>query len=297
MGAPRERLGENDETTGNREGVLQALPAIECVCEGETGPLVLFLPGSYSTASAWRRIWGHLPERWRLAAISLPGYGDTSETRRPGDADMAHEVVVVAEAVRLLGGGPVHLVGHSFGGMVALAAALEGAVEVRGLALFEANPFDLIAENTALHGAACDLAAAFGAALTAGETDAPARIIDYWGGEGCFDAMPSWMQDFCRRTAHANMLDWETGLGFRPDPEAIAALNFPVLLVRGEGAIPAMVAITDALGACLPDARPEVVAGAGHFLISTHAEACAALLAQHLGPRAAASNHREGCPS
>ena len=50
----------------------------------------------------------------------------------------------VVEALARHVGAPVHLVGHSFGGMVAFAAALSGRVEVVSLALFEANPIALI---------------------------------------------------------------------------------------------------------------------------------------------------------
>lgn len=255
---------------------------IEFVTRGKGEPSVLFLPGSYSTAAAWRGVWGQIPDDWQLAAVSLPGCGETAETRRPGNADMAHEVRVVAEAVRRLGGGPVHLVGHSFGGTVALAAALSGEVHVASLSLFEANPFDLIVGNGPLYAEARELAAAFKEALDAGEPDAAARIVDWWGGPGCFAAMPGRVQDFCLNAAPANALDWETDFGFRPDRAAIAALSCPVLLVRGADAIPAMAEMTDALGALLPASRRAVVAGAGHFLTTTHPRDCARLIVEHL---------------
>ncbi|WP_209428020.1 alpha/beta hydrolase [Pararhodobacter sp. SW119] len=272
-------------------------PAIEFVSRGDAGPAVLFVPGSYSTAAAWRGVWAHLPADWQYAATSLLGCGATTETRRPGNADMPHELAVVRAAAARMGGGPVHLVGHSFGGTVALAAVLDHTFEVASLALFEANPFNLIADNGPLYGAACDLAREFAAALEAGDPDAAGRIIDYWGGTGTFAAMPPKVQDFCRRAARANALDWETCLGFRLDLSEFAALDFPVMLVRGEGAIPAMIAITDALGACLPAARQEVVEEAGRFLVSTHPKICAALLAEHLARTDVAPATDEGRPT
>ncbi|MFT5181625.1 MAG: pimeloyl-ACP methyl ester carboxylesterase, partial [Alphaproteobacteria bacterium] len=39
---------------------------------------------------------------------------------------------------------------------------------------------------------------------------------------------------------------------------------------------------TDGLAACLPDVRASVVDSASHFLITTHAEACAQLLSDFL---------------
>lgn len=56
----------------------------------------------------------------------------------------------------------------------------------------------------------------------------------------------------------------------------------PVLLVRGGLANAAMVEITDGLAASLPDVRASVVDGASHFLITSHAAACALLLSDFL---------------
>jgi len=258
-------------------------PAIDFVSLGACDPTMVFIPGSYSTAAAWRGVWAHLPADWRLAAISLPGCGETTETRRPGDADITHQFATLQAALVRLGNRPGHLVGHSFGGTVALAGALAGIVDVVSLMLFEANPFDLIADNGPLYAEARELAAAFKEALDAGEPDAAARIVDWWGGPGCFAAMPARVQDFCRAAASANALDWGTDFGFQPDRAAIAALSCPVLLVRGGDAIPAMVAMADALGALLPVTRRAVVAGAGHFLTTTHPDDCAALIVEHVG--------------
>ena len=251
--------------------------------ESGSGPCVLFLPGSYSTPAAWRAVQRLLPPRWRLAGPSLCGYGATDETRGADDLDMAHEVAVVTAVARHLGG-PLHLVGHSFGGTVALAAALAGRIEVASLALFEANPLDLLRSqgHAALHREALRLSRDFAAAVAAGEPDAPGLIIDYWGGAGAFAAMPEAVRDYCRQTAAANALDWPTCFGFRAGVEDYARLAMPVLLVRGALANPAMCAITASLAAALPDARPAVVPEASHFLIASHAGDCAGLLGRFL---------------
>lgn len=45
------------------------------------------------------------------------------------------------------GGGPVHLVGHSMGGMIFFANAMAGRVEVSSIDTFEANPLGLVREQ------------------------------------------------------------------------------------------------------------------------------------------------------
>ncbi len=256
---------------------------IDLVDAGE-GPVLLFLPGSYSTPAAWRPVQRLLPPGLRMLTTSLRGYGGSAETRSAQDPGMGHEVALV-EAVARHAGQPVHLVGHSFGGTVALAAALARTIPVASLSLFEANPLDLIrgAGGGLLYQRTLAMSRDFEAAVRAGEPDAPGRIIDFWGGAGAFAAMPAPVQAYCRSTAQANVLDWHCDFGFPVTPQAVAGLDLPVLLVRGALANEAMQAITAALESALPRARPFVVDGAGHFLISSHPQACAGLLSAFLG--------------
>ncbi len=247
-----------------------------------SGPTVLFVPGSYSTPAAWKPVQRLLPPHWHCVATSLCGYGQTAETRSAGDSGMEHELRAVMSVARG-SPGPLHLVGHSFGGTVALSLALSGQIEVASLALFEANPLDLLrADHADLHAATLGMSQAFEAAVRSGERDAAARIIDFWGGAGAFAAMPAAVQDYCRQTAAANVLDWHCDFAYTITPAQLNRLHVPALVVRGERANPAMVAMSGVLAAQLPQARAAVVAGASHFLITSHAADCAGLLAAHL---------------
>ena len=247
--------------------------------ESGSGPAVLFIPGSYSTPAAWRPLQRFLPPKWRLIGTSLCGYGATDETRSLDDHGMAHELRVVERALQGVEG-PVHLVAHSFGGSVALAAALHRVVPVASLALFEANPLALLQHggHEPLHAETWRMSRDFESAHHAGERDAAARIIDFWGHAGAFAEMPAAVQDYCRRTTASNVLDWRTGFGFDITPADLERLDVPVLLVRGALANPAMRAVTAVLAARLPKVRPAVVDGAGHFLITSHVASCAELL-------------------
>jgi pimeloyl-ACP methyl ester carboxylesterase len=68
---------------------------------------------------------------WQLVVPDRPGHGRSQSPGRPDDAELDGELV--AELL----GDSAHLVGHSFGGAVALAAAARRSAAVRSLTLIE----------------------------------------------------------------------------------------------------------------------------------------------------------------
>lgn len=255
---------------------------IDCVESGE-GPALLFLPGSYSTTAAWRQVQRLLRPGYRVVTSSLCGYGGTMDTRTQQDFGIQHEVQLVQALARHIGQ-PVHLIGHSFGGTVALATALSHTLEIASLTLFEANPMHLIQAHGGgrLYEETLAMSQAFEAAVDAGEYDAPAHVIDFWTSRGVFAGMPDAVKTYCRETVAVNVLDWRTDFAFKVNASDCSNLNIPMLLVRGGEANPAMIAITDTLQGGLPNARHVAVEGAGHFLITSHAARCAELLSSFL---------------
>jgi pimeloyl-ACP methyl ester carboxylesterase len=107
------------------------------------GPTIVLVPGSCSTGAAWRPVIGALGDAFRCVTTSLLGYGGTAERRTASDAAITYEVETV-EAVVRRAGGRVHLVGHSFGGLVALAVALRGEVPLASLTIAEAPAAELL---------------------------------------------------------------------------------------------------------------------------------------------------------
>jgi pimeloyl-ACP methyl ester carboxylesterase len=243
-----------------------------------SGSPVLFVPGSYSTPAAWCGVQKHLSCGYKLAGISLNGYGRTAETRSTGDADIAHGIrLIEAAAARI--GEPLHLVGHSFGGYLALATALADNIELLSLSLFEANPISILKPaHPDLFAVAEKMTADFADAIIQGDADAAALIIDFWGDDESYHSMPAVVQGYCRSTAATNLLDWHGAMAAQLDVHDCARINCDVLLVRGSEANSLMIPMTELLGAQFSKVSAHVVADAGHFLISSHPAQCAALL-------------------
>ncbi|KFA90548.1 alpha/beta hydrolase [Archangium violaceum Cb vi76] len=109
--------------------------------EGGEGRTVVLLHGRGNAASMWLPLFAGLTREHRVLAVDLPGFGCSSA---PGGAVRTAEeglrffVEPVEEVLSTLALGPMTLVGHSLGGLVALELALRGGVPVERLVLVDA---------------------------------------------------------------------------------------------------------------------------------------------------------------
>ena len=142
----------------------------------------MLVPGSCSTGAAWRPIIEEWGGRFRTVTTSLLGYGGTAERRTPGDTSILHEADIVEAVLRRAGRG-VHLVGHSFGGLVALAVAIRGHAELASLTI-EAPAAGLLRVNGEHqhYRAFRAMSDAYHAAFAGGNAEAIAVMIDFYGG-------------------------------------------------------------------------------------------------------------------
>jgi pimeloyl-ACP methyl ester carboxylesterase len=251
--------------------------------EAGDGPTIVLVPGSCSTGAAWRPIIAHWRGGFRCVTTSLLGYGGTSERRSGTDADIAHEAEVV-EAVIGRAGQPVHLVGHSFGGLIALAVAMRKRQSLLSLTVIEAPAAEILRETgeDRLYGEFRSMTDAYFGAFKAGESHAIARMIDFYGGAGTFAGWPQPVRDYAVETTPVNLLDGASAYGFRLTSALLAAVATPTLVVWGEASHPAAQRANALLGQHISNATTSTVAGAAHFMIMTHAKQVADLLAHRV---------------
>jgi pimeloyl-ACP methyl ester carboxylesterase len=248
------------------------------IAYGDTGdgaPLVL-VHGSPAEGRAWGRVARHLGG-FRVLTPDLPGYGGSD--RMPngaGTAALAEAVAAVIDAA----GAPVWLAGHSYGGNVALHAALARPARIRGLVLFEPVFF----RGLALAGESVLLAEAkahfldYVRRVESGEHRAVSRMIDFWFGAGAFAGLPAAVQAYLVKSAVTNAADVQSALTETVAAETLAAFAAPALIAYGDRSPAAVPAIAHALARLLPKAKAEAVPGATHAMLDTHPEAVAALI-------------------
>jgi pimeloyl-ACP methyl ester carboxylesterase len=267
--------------------------------ENGTGPAVVLVPGSCSTGAAWRPVVSQWRNRFRCVTTSLLGYGGTAERRTVLDTDIRHEAEMIESVIRRAAG-PVHLIGHSFGGLCALAVALRNKVPLLSLAILEAPIMELLRqmEEYQKYRAFREMTDTYFGLFQAGDPAAIQLMIDFYGGAGTFSGWPPRVRSYAVETTAVNILDWASAYGFQLTRASVAAIEVPTLVMWGEASHPAMRRANQLLAQCT-NASAVTIGGAAHFMISTHAKEVADELARHMttatrerDPRCAAKNWR-----
>jgi pimeloyl-ACP methyl ester carboxylesterase len=257
--------------------------------ESGQGPTIVLVPGSCSTGAAWRPVISHWQNRFRCVTTSLLGYGGTTERRTLVDSDISHEAEILESVVRRAAC-PVHLVGHSFGGLSALAVALRNRVPLLSLAILEAPAPEILRQmgEYSQYRSFREMTDIYFSMFQAGDRNAIQQMIDFYGGAGTFSGWPQRVRDYAIGTTATNILDWASGYGFRLTRPSLAKIDIPVLVLWGENSHPAVQRTNQLLAQCTK-ASAVTIGGAAHFMISTHAEEVARTLEQHAA--AAATPH------
>jgi pimeloyl-ACP methyl ester carboxylesterase len=244
---------------------------IEYEEHGSSGPTLVLVPGSCSTGAAWRPVMKVLDGRFRFVTTSLLGYGATAERRTDDDPSVLREAEMLEEVIGRAGGS-VHLVGHSFGGAVALIVATRKRVPIASLTVLEAPLPSLLGHfrEDGHYRAFRDMTDAYFAAWRGGDREAIRTMIDFYGGEGTYASWPERVRAYAVETTPVNMLDWACAYDEMFSPKLLSAIDVPVSVAVGAQSHPAICRANGLVAMSIEGATFRTIAGAAHFMISTH---------------------------
>lgn len=246
--------------------------------EGSGSPLVL-VHGSPGDSRSWGRVVPHLREHFRVIAVDLPGYGKSPRIDDQPSGRVARIGARLAEVIEMHDA-PVIVAGHSFGGVVALQAALQApAGAVTKLVLFEPvfmRGLELVGDP-ALEAVRAHFDD-YVARVAIGEDGAISRMVDYWFGEGSYSQMPMAVRAYLDANASLNALDVRSVFNDLVKAEQLAAFSASVVVACGDRSPDVVGAISQAILRLVPNADLKTIAGANHGMLDTHPQAVAELI-------------------
>jgi pimeloyl-ACP methyl ester carboxylesterase len=245
-------------------------------------PVLLIHSGGF-TSRQWRKLVELLSPRFRAAAPDLLGYG---ESGRWPDGEPFHfrQDVDYLESLLDRDLGPAHLVGHSYGGFLALQLALRRPDLVRSIAAYEPVAFGILDEVE-------DADARAGLALVKrqwepgddGADEAWLRaFVDWWNGPGAWDHLNEETRAAFRATGWKVFNEVVTLAEDRTDRATYATIDVPTLILGGELSPLAERRVVANLGAALPRATTRIFPGVGHMAPISHAPMVNDAILRHL---------------
>ena len=275
------------ETLPLSTGKVIVMPAnVMSPLQPATSGRVIALHCSGAGAGEWKKLGQALGPTYQLTAPEHYGCEQT------GPWIGTHAFTLADEAARTIDiidqcDRKVHLVGHSYGGGVALHVALARPQRIASLALYEPSAFHLLGamgqETAGAFAEIVDLTLRTGRGVIAGDyVGAAAAFVDYWGGPGAWGALKPSVQAALVRWVPKAPLDFRALIEEPAPVTAYMGLRMPVLVLRGEHAPRPTRKVADALADILPRAELAVVDGAGHMGPLTHGLIVSELIAAHI---------------
>jgi pimeloyl-ACP methyl ester carboxylesterase len=201
---------------------------------------VIGLHCSGAGAGQWRQLGETLRPTYRLFAPEHYG------CERTGPWTGSHAFTLADEAARTIdlidrSVSKVHLVGHSYGGGVALHVALARPARIVSLALYEPSAFHLLKligdRGAVAFAEIADITSVTAQGVITGDyAGAAAAFVDYWGGVGAWAALRPTVQAALIRWAPKAPLDFRALIEETTPLAAYSDLRMPILVMRGEHA-------------------------------------------------------------
>jgi pimeloyl-ACP methyl ester carboxylesterase len=212
---------------------------------------------------------------FRLIAIDLLGYGDSAMSPAGAGYGLDDEVRLVEGVLarELRPGEQFHLVGHSYGGVIAMQLAARAPLErVRSLSLFEPIAFHLLPPDDPELSLVEETWHEIEVWLEAGDAyGGAARFVDYWSGAGAFAQLRPPRQSVLASLVPKILLEFRAVANDSPGVAAYRRIEAPTLLIAGQWSPEPAQRLTSILADILPQATC-VEVDAGHMAPITHPE-------------------------
>jgi len=260
--------------------------AVDFLEAGSTGTLVVLVHSSVSGARQWRMLMEELKGRFRVRAVNLFGYGKTPPWPNDREQTLDDQARLIEAAIPA-DTDKFFLVGHSFGGSVAMKAAARLRGRAAKLVLLETNPFYLLAQagRAEAFAESMELRKAIKVFGARGEWVTAAEVFaDYWGGKGTWRETPPERRAAFAESLKPNFFEWDAVMSETTTAEQWASLlPRDTLLVYDPETVLPIREIAAILRQSCPWWTFREVPGAGHMAPLTQPEVINPIVRSFLG--------------
>ncbi|MGI9381534.1 MAG: alpha/beta fold hydrolase [Methyloligellaceae bacterium] len=260
--------------------------------EAGSGEPVVLLHGSASSNRQWRGLIEALYDRYHVIAPDLIGYGETPSWPYGEHVGMADHARLLADLVKRQGA-RLHIVGHSFGGAVALRFAQEHPERVQSLTLIEPVALHVLAGEHSEHRALLDdirsVAAQMRRAEAEGDADGGVQhFVAFWNGQAAWKSMRADLRTELASCSRAIIGDFDAIADETPGVAGFRGIEAPTLLLYGTRSPQVTIRISKMLAETMPNAAARGIDGAGHMSPLSHGATVNGLVAAHIARHRAA---------
>ncbi len=242
---------------------------------GEGERTVLGIHGTLGHSGNFKRFAAELNGQAKVISFDLPGHGQSDEWGE--SVDFCLLSLQIANSI--LGDEPMDVVGHSYGGLVALSLAMHRPDAVRSLTLVEPILYAALKGTDLWEQHTAGIAPMMEAIAAGYEVAAVNAFMRHWGGTGYWDNLP----DEKRQAIVKNMRFIKASENFCHtdvllQDGTLESLAMPVIVVYGTETMPDMPVICETIAARMPDVGVATVEGAEHNVLMSHPAQLAGLV-------------------
>ena len=228
------------------------------------------------TSRQWRKLAEALAPSYNVLAPDLLGYGESGPWPAGEPFHFEQDLAFLESLVHE----PVHVVGHSYGGFLALKLALARPELVRSIAAYEPVAFGILDENERQP---------LYQVRQQWEPDASGvdeawleGFVDWWNGAGAWTRLPEETRGAFRSMGWKVFQEVISLAADRTDAATYATITSPTLVLGGANSPLTERLVVEKLGAALPHAYAHIFADVGHMAPVSHARLVNAAIVAHI---------------
>jgi len=232
------------------------------------GVPVVFVHGGFSDYRCWESQVQAFSKNYRAISYSMRYHYPNRWGKDGSDYALPVHTKDLAALIEFLNASPAHIVGHSYGGRIALHLARDRPDLVRTLTLAEPALISWLQQTPDGPALVADLKNNYfepaTKAIENGNLELAIKLFVVGiGGAGCFEKLPNDVRRRYMDNIRVQAIPSSSAPFTREDAGRISA---PVLLLSGELTTRVSRMVVDELGKCLPYAEREEVPGASHLM-------------------------------